>query len=78
MTSNNVMYSVIVAYGWLNDYSKDLIWYDFDDLQDTKEFYNYIKDYTKDDNIEYITVYKFINNINKMIELDFNDELVVA
>ena len=76
--SKNVMYSVIVAYGWLDDYTKELFWYDFDSLEDTREFYNYIKDYTKDDNIEYITVYKFINNINKMIELDFNSELVVA
>ena len=78
MTSNNVMYSVIVKYGWLDDYNTDLIWYDFDSLQDTREFYNYIKDYTKDDNIEYIICYKFINNINKMIELDFDKELAIA
>lgn len=76
--NKNVMYSVIVAYGWISDYSKDLIWYDFDNLQDTREFYNYIKDYTKNDNIEYITCYKFINNINKMITLDFDDELAIA
>lgn len=78
MTSKNVMYSVIVAYGWISDYQKDLIWYDFDNLQDTREFYNYIKEYTKNDNIEYITCYKFINNINKMITLDFDNELAVA
>lgn len=78
MASKNVMYSVIVAYGWLSDYNKDLIWYDFDSLEDTKEFYDYIKNYTKDDNIEYITVYKFINNINKMIELDFDNTLYIA
>lgn len=78
MTSKNVMYSCIVNFGWLDDYTKDLIWYDFDTLEDLKAFNEYIQDYYKDSNVEYITNYKFINNINKMIELDFDKTLCIA
>ena len=76
--SKNVMYSCIVNFGWLDDYTKDLIWYDFDSLEDLKAFNEYIQEYYKDSNVEYITNYKFINNINKMIELDFSSELAIA
>lgn len=76
--SNNTSYSVIISYGWIDNYQQDIIWYDFDTLEDCKNFYRYLKSYTKCDNVEYINCYKFIFNVNKLIELDFDNELAVA
>ena len=71
---SNVSYSVWINYDRLGDDELDMIEYQFDTLEDVKQF----KDMLPELKLDYKNIYydKFIFNIKKVYELDDNLEVI--